>query len=209
MLASPPADGKGKAQDSPLLAALKCAYELMVERIIASPHDTMGILLYGSEARKFAEENGSEQERSAFPNCYLLADLEIPSAEQIKAIKTLTEEPERLGDLIAPSKELLPMFDVLFNATDILTTRAANFASKRLFIVTDNDNPHNGVKQAKDNAIFRAKDLFDLGVVLEVFPVAKPGETFDTAKFYDVGPPIQLSERHADQPGRRLEVVAD
>jgi ATP-dependent DNA helicase 2 subunit 1 len=33
----------------------------------------------------------------------------------------------------------------------------------------------------------RAKDLYDLGVIIELFPISKPDHDFDRTKFYDVG----------------------
>ena len=47
---------------SPLLAALKCAYHLMQQRIISTPKDLMGILLYGTETSKFYEEDEDQQQ---------------------------------------------------------------------------------------------------------------------------------------------------
>ena len=38
----------------------------------------------------------------------------------------------------------------------------------------------------KQAAITRAKDLFDLGVVIELFPISHPDHEFDRTKFYDV-----------------------
>lgn len=70
--------------------------------------------------------------------------------------------------------------------------RAANFNSRRLFLITDNDNPHeddanrkSGEVSKKNTAITRAKDLYDLGVRIEPFFIAKQGEDFDKTKFYD------------------------
>ena len=53
MLRKPPTSDSRKADtNSPLLAALKCAYHLMQQRIISNPRDLMGILLYGTESTK-------------------------------------------------------------------------------------------------------------------------------------------------------------
>ena len=78
------------------------------------------------------------------------------------------------------------MSNVLFCANQIFTTKAANFGSRRLFIITDNDNPHPSDKAAASAAAVRAKDLYDLGVTIELFPITRGEATFDLAKFYDV-----------------------
>ncbi|KAK3294043.1 uncharacterized protein B0H64DRAFT_443131 [Chaetomium fimeti] len=46
-------------------------------------------------------------------------------------------------------KEPASMANVLFCANQVFTTNAANFGSRRLFIITDNDSPHGEDKAAK------------------------------------------------------------
>lgn len=184
MLAAPlPSDSRKADVDTPTLAALKCAYSLMQQRIISNPTDMMGVLLYGTESSKF---QGEEEEGAAYPHCYLLADLDIPSADDVKALKTLVEDEGESKGLLLPSREAVSMSNVLFCANQIFTTKAPNFSSRRLFIVTDNDNPHATDRQLKNAAAVRAKDLYDLGVLIELFPISKPDHDFDRAKFYDV-----------------------
>ena len=186
MLAVPTALGSKKADtDSPAFAALKCAYALMQQRIISNPNDMMSILLYGTEKTKFQEDDYLRGGLS-YPHCYLLTDLDIPAAEDVKTLKTLVEDEEEYKKLLVPSRELVSMANVLFCANQIFTTRAPNFLSRRLFVVTDDDNPHANSKTLKSAAAVRAKDLYDLGVFIELFPISKPNQDFDRAKFYDV-----------------------
>ena len=194
MLTAPPPTDSKKADadaDSPTSAALKCADSLMQQRIISNPNDMMGILLYGTEETKF---QGEEQARGglAFPHCYLLTDLDIPAASDVKALKTLTDDDEEYQKLLVPSKDSVSMATVLFCANQIFTTRAPNFASRRLFIVTDNDDPHGKDKALRAAAAVRAKDLYDLGVIIELFPISKPGHEFDRNRFYNVSLTIRI-----------------
>ena len=178
-------DSKKADIDSPTSAALKCAYSLMQQRIISNPNDMMGILLYGTERTKFQDE---EQDGGVllYPNCYLLMDLDIPAAEDVKALKTLVNDDEESQKLLKPSKEPIAMANVLFAANQIFTTKAPNFSSRRLFLVTDNDDPHRNDKTMRSSATVRAKDLYDLGVVIELFPISGPSHEFDRSKLYDV-----------------------
>lgn len=155
----------------------------MQQRVISNPNDMMGVLLYGTETSKF---QGEEEEGVAYPHCYLLTDLDIPSADDVKALKALVEDEGESKSLLAPSKEAVSMSNVLFCANQIFTTKAPNFSSRRLFIVTDNDNPHATDRQLKNAAAVRAKDLYDLGVLIELFPISKPDHNFDRGRFYDV-----------------------
>ncbi|KAJ6155710.1 hypothetical protein N7470_006276 [Penicillium chermesinum] len=167
---------------SPASAALKCAYHLMQQRIISNPRDMIGVLLYGTEASKFYDEDG---DLVSYPHCYLFTDLDIPSAQEVKELRGLAEDEEEARKILQPSKEPVSMANVLFCANQIFTSKAPNFLSRRLFIVTDEDNPHADNKSLRSAATVRARDLYDLGVNIELFPISRPGHEFDTSKFYD------------------------
>lgn len=179
-------DSKKTDLSSPIEAALKCTYHLMQQRIIAAPRDLMGILLYGTKATKFYEEETSRGSLP-FPHCYLLIDLVIPEAEDVKVLKSLVEDEdaELTEEIFQVSEEPVSMHSVLFCANQIFQRKAPNFTSRRLFIVTDNDNPHADNKTYRSQATVRAKDLYDLGVVIELFPISSTEHTFDTKLFWD------------------------
>ncbi|KAI9804456.1 MAG: ATP-dependent DNA helicase II subunit 1 [Sarcosagium campestre] len=188
MLQRPPesdSTSKKGSNDSATLAALKCAYQLMQQRIISNPNDKLGILLYGTEQSKFPNEDAAQDQSTPYPHCYLLTDLDIPAAEDVKALKAIVEDEDESSKLLVPSPEPVSMANVLFCANTIFATRAANFSSRRLFVVTDNDDPHAKDPALKSTAIVRGKDLYDLGVVIELFPIAQPDQGFDRSKFYD------------------------
>jgi ATP-dependent DNA helicase 2 subunit 1 len=187
----PPSDSKKADTDSSTLSALKCAYQIMQQRIISNPKDMMGVLLFGTEKSKFQEDDVSNRGGLAYPHCYLLADLDVPAVEDVKALREIVEDDEESRKLLIPSTEPVSMSNLLFCANQIFTTKAPSFGSRRLFIITDNDNPHSGDKNARSQAAVRAKDLYDLGVVIELFPISRPDNDFDRAKFYDVRNPIQ------------------
>jgi ATP-dependent DNA helicase 2 subunit 1 len=172
-----------KDGDPAAVAALKCAYQLMQQRIISNPNDMMGVMLFGTKSSKFNDEEDSSE--NAYPNCYLLADLDIPSADDVKQLRDLIQS-ETVSEILTPTDQGASLGNALFCANQVFTTKAPNFTSRRLFIVTDNDNPHSEDKALRDTAVVRAKDLFDLGVVIELFPIAQHGRNFDRSRFYDV-----------------------
>ncbi|TKA29787.1 hypothetical protein B0A50_03151 [Salinomyces thailandicus] len=173
---------------SPTVAALKCAYALMQQRIISNPSDMMGIVLFGTEKSKFQEAD-EEMGRSGlqYPHCYLLTDLDVPAAADVKQLRALVEDEEQQQDLLVASRQEVSMANVLFCANQVFTTKAPNFSSRRLFLVTDNDYPHADSRDARNSAAVRAKDLYDLGVTIELFPISHPdkGYTFDRSRFYN------------------------
>lgn len=90
-----------------------------------------------------------------------------------------------LYDLCTPSKDGASMANVLFAANTLLSSKAARFGSRRVFLVTDDDNP-GGSKDAQKSAITRARDLNDLGIRLEPFFISHPDRPlFDITKFYE------------------------
>lgn len=157
----------------------------MQQRIISHPTDMMGVLLFGTEESKF-QDDASGNGGLAYPHCYLLTDLEVPAALDVKRLRNLVEDEEEAQQLLVQSEEPVSMANVLFCANQIFTTKAPNFLSRRLFLVTDNDDPHADDKSLRSAAAVRAKDLYDLGVIIELFPISHPERGFDRTKFYDV-----------------------
>ncbi|KAI1073678.1 hypothetical protein F5B20DRAFT_574617 [Whalleya microplaca] len=181
MLQPPPeSDGKKADRDPAVYAALKSAYEVMQQRIISNPKDMMGIILFGTEKTRYRDDQNLQ-----YPHCYVYADLDITAAEDVKHLKRLVEDGEDADEILVPSKEGVQMSNLLFLANNLLTTKAPNFGSRRLFIITDNDNPHGGDKEIRDAAAYRAKDLYDLGVSIELFAITRNHQNFDFSKFYD------------------------
>lgn len=190
MLTPPPeSDSKKADRDSSTLAALKCAYQIMQQRIISNPRDMMGVLLFGTEESRFQQEDASNRGGLAYPHCYVLTDLDVPAVEDVKVLREMVEDDSESKKLLVPSKESVSISNLLFCANQIFTTKAPNFGSRRLFIITDNDNPHVDDKNTRSQAAVRAKDLYDLGVIIELFPISRPDHDFDRAKFYDVRSP--------------------
>lgn len=178
-------DENNADRDSATSAALKCAYALMQQRIISNPNDMMGILLFGTEPSKFQDDEDSKG-GFQYPHCYLLADLDVPAASDVKKLRSIiNDDDEEAQKLLVPTEETVAMANVLFCANQIFTTKAPNFSSRRLFLVTDNDDPHTKSRELRSSATVRAKDLYDLGVVIELFPISRPSHEFDRAKFYD------------------------
>ena len=186
MLQSPPeSDSKKGDHDKPTVAALKCASSLMQQRIISNPNDMMGVLLFGTEKSRYQDEDDQSRGLS-YPHCYLLTDLDVPAAADVKRLKSIVEDEQDSADLLQASDEEVSMANVLFCANQIFTTKAPNFSSRRLFLVTDNDAPHANDKGLRSASAVRAKDLYDLGVIIELFPISRPDHAFDRSVFYDV-----------------------
>ncbi|KAI1097498.1 hypothetical protein F4804DRAFT_347134 [Jackrogersella minutella] len=180
MLRAPPkSDDKKADKDLPVYAALKCAYQVMQQRIISNPKDMMGIVLFGTEKTKYRDG------QNLLHHCYVYTDLDIPAGDDVKSLKSLVEEGEDADEILVPATEGVQMSNLFFLSKILLTTKAPNFGSRRIFIITDNDDPHKDDKALKENAARQAKDLYDLGVTIELFAITQGDDKFDFSKFYD------------------------
>ena len=141
----------------------------MQQRIISNPKDMMGVLLFGTEQTKFHGEESENKGGLAYPHCYLLIDLDVPAASDVKTLRSLVEDEDEAKHLLEPTDESVSMSNLMFCANQIFTTKAPNFGSRRLFIITDRDDPHVDDKALRSAAAVRAKDLYDLGVIIELF----------------------------------------
>ncbi|ETS82803.1 ATP-dependent DNA helicase II subunit 1 [Pestalotiopsis fici W106-1] len=180
-----PSDDKKASSDCAAIAALKSAYKIMQQRIISNPKDQMGIILFGTQKSKFIEYEGRVTTVS-YPHCYVYQPLDVPSAEDVKKLRSLVEDGEDEDEVLVPSTtEPVEIKDLIICANQIFTTKAPNFGSRRLFIITDNDDPHPGDKSLANSAATRANDLYELGASIEIFPIVHDDAKFDATKFYD------------------------
>jgi ATP-dependent DNA helicase 2 subunit 1 len=59
-------------------------------------------------------------------------------------------------------------------------------ASKRIFLITNQDNPNSDQPQYRSTTIQRTKDFLAMGIEIELFGLDKPGHKFDHSLFYEV-----------------------
>jgi ATP-dependent DNA helicase 2 subunit 1 len=187
---------------SAVRTALECAYSVLQSRIISNPNDMMGILLFGTEQGRFPG--------GGFEHIYQLMPLDVPEASSIKELKTLLESEDAFEELMVPcDRKKVSIANLLFAANQIFTTKAANFQSRKLFLITDEDDPHANDKALKNSAITRARDLYDLGVQIDPFYMSNPGSKsrFDPSKFYDDIIYKNASEDEDEERDRPLPVT--
>ena len=76
--------------------------------------------------------------------------------------------------------------DLLWSTNPIFSNCQRKIGSKRLFLVTDNDNPHVGDVASRAAVMQRAKDLNDYQVEILVFGFPLHDKVFDFKNFYAV-----------------------
>ncbi|KIK60138.1 hypothetical protein GYMLUDRAFT_200779 [Collybiopsis luxurians FD-317 M1] len=171
------------AKTSHLYAALKSAMQLQKRKVITGPNDSFGIFLFNT-SRKV---DGSRTQVSELKqNTFLYQPIGPISAPTIQnLIELLNAGPEELHKEFPPSIQI-PMADVFNSCNWVMRDGAPKTATKRVFLITDQDDPHPG--RGSQQMITSAKNVFEdllkLGVVVEPFFIQTEDKPFSVAKFY-------------------------
>ncbi|KAF9582574.1 X-ray repair cross-complementing protein 6 [Lunasporangiospora selenospora] len=159
----------------PFYMAVKCAMTVQLNKIISSDSDLVGILLYGTEKSKNANN---------FENIYVLQDLEAPDVHKIQQLEAIDDKTINFEEEFGTSNGKYTLGEVFWTATNLFGSSAQRVGSKRLFFFTNEDDPHLGDVSLRSASRVRAKDLQDFGIKIELYDMDKPNETFDRSQFY-------------------------
>ncbi|KAJ3759185.1 SPOC like C-terminal domain-containing protein [Lentinula raphanica] len=170
---------------SHLYAALDSAMNLQKRKVITGPNDSFGILLFNTTRRPDkSRTQGSEIKKSMF--LYQpIGPLSAPVIQElIQLLHSAQEDPEELRKQFPPTESRVAMGDVFTSCNWVIRDGAPKTATKRVFLITDEDNPHPSSKQLKISAQTTLEDLAQAGVVVEPFFIQTETKPFDVAKFY-------------------------
>ncbi|KAJ6521110.1 SPOC like C-terminal domain-containing protein [Mycena capillaripes] len=169
--------------------ALDAAMQIQKKKVIVGPNDAVGILLFNTTRKAESSRNqGSEIKK----NCYVyqpIAPLSAPKIQElIQLLDAFREDPEDLKKNFPPLQDgkRVAMGDVFTSCNWVLRDGAPKTASKRVFLITDEDDPHSGPgsKQLVKSARTTLIDLTQSGVTVEPFFISTPEKPFDVSKFY-------------------------
>ena len=119
------------------------------------------------------------------PISILILDLSIPDAQRILDLEAILQS-DFASDYGHAAKEF-PFHDALWTCSTLFSSTTTKVGHKRIFLFTNEDNPNPSDAYIRSQNIQRAKDLSELGIELELFPMNKKSESFDPSKFYVVG----------------------
>jgi ATP-dependent DNA helicase 2 subunit 1 len=161
-------------------------------KIISNDKDLSGIILYGTENSLNAFD---------FKHIYILHELAQPSAERIIQLETLSDKDtfkSKYDELFGSTQATgYSLNEALWTCSNLFSNSPQRLTIKRIFIFTCNDQPHAANLTLERQAKQRAKDLHDVGIQLEVFPILTESIIkFDFKKFFqDV---LMLSDEDLD-----------
>ncbi|ORX98230.1 ATP-dependent DNA helicase ii [Basidiobolus meristosporus CBS 931.73] len=126
-------------------------------------------------------------------NIYVLQNLESPDATNIKLIENLVNNFDKLRSTVTPSKTELPLGNVFWACSSVLSSWSGiNVSSKKIMLITNEDNPNRGNGVLQKAAKTRAKDLYDAQVEIELINLDKQGGKFNSSLFYkDILPDLE------------------
>lgn len=173
-------------QTSHLLEALDAALQIQKRKAIVGPADSVGILLFNTTKAHDGSEPGPEMK----PSTFLLQPIETINAPRIKELMHILEDarsdPKYLRSQFPPSKVQVPLGDVFTSCNWAIRDGAPKTAIKRVFLITNQDNPHpedSGV-QLSTSARTTLVDLTQAGVTIEPFFISSEDQPFNVSKFY-------------------------
>ncbi|KAH0833364.1 SPOC like C-terminal domain-containing protein [Lanmaoa asiatica] len=197
-------------QTSHLLAALDAAMQIQKKKVIVGPNDSVGILLFNTVrlyCRRFLTRYstmwGLTQTRPSEVKGYA-SEIKKNSFvyQQIAPIKA-REDPDLLRNTFPPIQgKRMPMGDVFTSCNWVMRDGAPKTASKRVFLITDNDDPHPNSKQLLTSSKTTLIDLTQAGVQIEPFFISTTEKPFDPTKFYSsILPSNTLGEEDEEDEG--------
>ncbi|GAA5919379.1 hypothetical protein JCM6882_004543 [Rhodosporidiobolus microsporus] len=179
------ADGvawKGKPPRSKMEECLRAAYATMKRKVISSPKDLVGIVVWNTKETKGAGSNSCE-------HCHVLLDLQQVDAQNIRKMKELLEQaqedPNFLPNLFKPNEGQNVVAEV-FGFCNTLFRERSPSASNTIFLVTDNDDPIGEYDERLfEIAKNKRRDLQGMGYAIEPFLIpALPGSQFNLNLFW-------------------------
>lgn len=163
---------------------MKAILNMYQAKIYGSDRDLLGIVFFGTKTNNTGED---------FANIHMLQDLDQPSAERIKQIeKFITSFSMKSFQKEYGHSDSFSLDKVLWWCSNMFASSAKSLDTKRIMLFTNTENPHQGNKKLEQLAKNKAKDLNDIGIMLELVPLIAKGQQFDYTKFY--GDILMLSD---------------
>ncbi|CAG8744207.1 1035_t:CDS:2, partial [Racocetra persica] len=164
-------------EDSPFKSAIRCASSVMMNKIITSnDYDLMGVVLFGTEKSQNALEK---------MHIYVLQPIDLPDIHRIIELNDIVSGQIDFSQEYGNTDNEVPLGDVFWTCNDLFNSLSTSTVKiKRIFLITDQDNPHANNPVLYSTAITRAKDLIESKIEINLFSVSQSDEQFDFDAFY-------------------------
>lgn len=173
------------AKTSHFLGALNAAVQIQKRKVIVGPYDSVGIMYYNT-TRRNESGPGSEIKKGT----YVYQPTTVINAPKILDLNQLINEardnPDLLSEEYPPTDKHIPVGDLFTSCNWILRDGAPKSATKRVFLITDNDDPLAGLHNPRliTSARTTFTDLLQAGVTVEPFFITSDEKSFNQHKFW-------------------------
>ncbi|KAJ3201794.1 X-ray repair cross-complementing protein 6, partial [Dinochytrium kinnereticum] len=128
--------------------AIKTAISLLLNKIINSESDLVGIVFYGTKKSKNTH---------SFDNIFVYNELEPPYAKRIADLENL-ESNQNIFDEEFGASDTYAFHEALWICNSMFAKAAKKMDTKRVFLMTNNDNPNGDRAELQRSAVTRASD---------------------------------------------------
>ncbi|UZJ54617.1 hypothetical protein CBS101457_003937 [Exobasidium rhododendri] len=167
--------------------ALQAAYMFQRSKLVNSPADHCGILLFNTEKTDVLEAG----KNVAYPNSITIQTINQVAVPPISEIKddlqnSIDNGPSYFREKYKPNAKQSRIHHALGNA-EAMMLASGKAGSKRIFYVTNEDDPmgdKKGKAEQQRLALEKVKSMTKRGIEFEPFLVSGEDHTFETVHFY-------------------------
>ncbi|KAI0951510.1 hypothetical protein AcW1_008540 [Taiwanofungus camphoratus] len=189
-------------QSCHLFTALEAVMQIQKRKVTVGPNDAVGIMLFNTTRRNEANGPGAQIKSGNFVYQPISTINAQDVQELMRLLDAARDKPDILREKFPPLTETrVPMGDVFTSCNWVMRDGAPKTATKRVFLITDEDNPHSGPVRERfvTSARTTLVDLTQAGVNVEPFFISTEERPFDPSTFYSsVLLPTNLAEDDAD-----------
>jgi len=171
-------DGEDESlKRSPFIDVLNAILVSLQRRVFHSNSSLYSILLYGVKTAK---------NPLSTDGLYILQDLNLVDPDRIKELEEMIKEGDNsFSDTIGHSTRETSLGDALWLSSRIFAESRTNLGEKRIFIFSNEDDPHRDDPAAKRKALAKGSDLKELGIDLTLIPLMPMTKTnFNPKPFF-------------------------
>ncbi|KAJ4760477.1 ATP-dependent DNA helicase 2 subunit KU70 [Rhynchospora pubera] len=183
-----PTTTDGGKDDTHFHAVMNCLVQALKAQIIGRSYDEVAIVFFNTKEKK----NLQDQEAVYVFNVEEREPLDKPTARLIKELSSIEDTflsniGSRYG--ITPGSRENSLNNAIWVAQALLRKGSAKTTTKRMVLFTNEDDPFGSVTRATKTdmirtTVQRAKDVQDLGILIELLPLSRPDEEFNVSIFY-------------------------
>jgi len=177
------ANGETHLQNS-----LTIALAVMKSKIIASGENaSIGLAFFGTKDKETTEDASASSSNGVLT----LFNLSPPSAQRIRELQSLIEDPALLKRQVEPHPQTLnnpsacPLKQALWTCSQSFGSNDYKKSDmKRIWIFTNDDNPNNRNPVEQAATVTVARDCAQAGIEISLWHIDPAGRSFDPDLFY-------------------------